>query len=288
LIVLYRSYKNAEEKWQLTEEILEIFYQIISKYEVNTDDFQHGSNTNDLDFVQINQFKSPLANSSGYRLMYDFIHDGPIVRMLFTILNECLAHMCEFNPTNNAHIEQCSLTCLKIVSLLLEKQRTFVEQMRAANLNIECTGLEKLIVTLNPATNKADYFMTILRYIQFNSSLTNHSFYSLNVVYMLSNYSLVNSQLLNLFLKSCLSLNEQFELMHSFVDFLEYDESEMNELSKDDNLLFALKTNLNVLDDGDGSPNTSENSINAVAANGGSLVTQSSSGNILFLILNLR
>ncbi len=266
-----------QEKWQLTSEILEIFYQVIAKYEINTDDFQHGSNVNDIDFVQINQFKSPLANSSGYRLMYDFIHDGPIVRMLFTILNECLSHLCEFNLKNNASIEECSLTCLKIISLLLDKQRLFVEQMRNANLNIECTGLEKLIVTLNPATNKSDYFMTILRYIQFNSSLINHSFYSLNIIYMLSNYSLVHSQLLSLFLKSCLSLNEQFELMHSFVDFLEYDENEMNELSKNDNLLFSLKTNLNLLDD-DHSPNTSENSMSAVAANGGSLITQSSSG----------
>jgi nuclear pore complex protein Nup205 len=263
LKVLYRAYKNPLEKWQITSEILEIFYHIIAKYELSTEDFQAGaaggSDINQsIDFMQINQFKSPIANSSGYRLMYDLIHDGPIVRMLFVILNECLNHLIEFNLKNNSHIESSSLTCLKLVSLVLDKQKLFLEQMKLANLNTEMSGIEKLIITLNPSTNKCDYFMTILRFIQFNSSLLNHSYFSLNIVYTMSNYSLINTQLLNLFLKSCLSLNEQFELMHSFVEFLDYDENELNEASKDEILLNSLRNNVNILED---------DSINGVNSN---------------------
>ena len=288
LKVLYRSYKNVQEKWKLAADILQIFYLIVSKYEINADDFRSGSNMDGMDFVQINQFKSPVANSSGYRLIYDLIHDGPIVRMLFTLLNECLNHLVEYQFKNNPYIEQCSLNGLKLISLVLDKQRLFIEQMRMANLNIENTGLEKLIVTLNPYTNKSEYFMILLRYIQFNSNATQtplveHAYYSLNVIYMLSNYSLFNGQLLSLFLKSCLSLSEQFELMHSFVEFLEYDEhaSSGTELSKDDALTSQLKSNLILLDEDGGAAggsNTSDSSI-SVGPNeaNNSLITQSTS-----------
>lgn len=244
LKVLYRSYKNIQEKWQLTADILEIFYQIIYKYEVSTDDFQAIKTQQDP--FQINAFKSPVSNSPGYRLIYDYIHDGPIVRMLFVIMNESLNHLLEYNLKNDQYIEQTSLICLKIISLIIEKQKFFIEKMKMANLSIESSGIEKLIIALNPNSNRADYFMSILRFIQFNSLLISHSYYALNIVYMLSSYSIINSQLLNLFLKSCLSLNEQFELMHSFVEFLEYDES--NELSSEDNLLLSLKNNLESID----------------------------------------
>lgn len=251
LKVLYRSYKNVQEKWQLTADILEIFYQIILKYEISTEDFQ---NTQTQDMFQISAFKSPISNSSGYRLIYDFVHDGPIVRMLFLIMSESLNHLLEYNLKNDQFIEQTSLITLKIVSLVIEKQKLFIEKMKIANLGIESTGIEKLIISINPGSNRSDYFMSILRFIQFNSSLINHSYYALNIVYMLSNYSIINTQLLNLFLKSCLSLNEQFELMHSFVEFLEYDES--NELSREDNLLLALKTNLESIDINDSNTST--------------------------------
>lgn len=286
LKVLYRSYKSVQEKWKLASDILQIFYSIVSKYEINADDFRAGNNMDGMDFVQINQFKSPVANSSGYRLIYDLIHDGPFVRMLFTLLNECLNHLVEYQFKNNPFIEQCSLNGLKLVSLVLDKQRLFIEQMRMANLNIENTGLEKLIVTLNPYTNKSEYFMILLRFIQFNSNATQtplieHAYYSLNVIYMLSNYSLFNGQLLSLFLKSCLSLSEQFELMHSFVEFLEYDEHAAGgtELSKDEALTSQLKSNLNSLDEdggGAGGSNTSDSSI-SVGPNdaNNSLITQS-------------
>lgn len=247
LKVLYRSYKNPQEKWQITAEILAIFYEIISKYEINTQDFQNTLSQSSSDSMLasqsvVNPYKSPVSNSPGYKLIYDLIHDGPIVRMLFIIINECINHLLEYNSKNDPFIEKTSLTCLKLFSTVIEKQKQFIDQMKQANLSIENTGLEKLIISLNPKTNRADYLMSILRFIQFNSSLIAHSYYSLNIVYMLSNYSIINSQMLNLFLKSCLSLNEQFELMHSFVEFLEFDES--NELSKEANMFEIFKTNI--------------------------------------------
>lgn len=92
--------------------------------------------------------------------------------------------------------------------------------------------------------------MSILRFIQFNSSLISHSHYALSILYSLSSYSILNSQLLNLFLKSCLSLSEQFELMHSFVEFVEFDDD--GELSAEQSQLAALRSNIESIDLGGG------------------------------------
>jgi len=236
LKIFYRSYKNQSEKWELTQSILEIFYLLILKYDIDKQDFenQDQKSSANLSMIQINNFKSPISNSPGYRLIYDLIHDGPIVRMLFLILNESLNHLLEYNSKNDELIQNSALSCLKIISLVIEKQKAFIENMKLANLNIDCTGIEKLIITINPQSNKADYLMWILRFIQFNSSLIYHAHYSLNIIYLLSNYSLINSQFLNLFLKSCLSIEEQCELTKSFVDFVEYDEFDENKASSDD------------------------------------------------------
>jgi nuclear pore complex protein Nup205 len=235
LKLFYRSYKNSEEKWCITNNLLEIFYSILINYDVSKEGFQNHLMHQTNDLIQINSFKSPVSNSPGYRLMQDFTHDGPILRMLFFIINESLNHLFEFNNENDVLIEESSLNCLKIITLVIEKQKTFIEHLKSLNLTTDNCGIEKLIIAINPSTNKADYLLWILRFIQFNSTLIQHSYYSLNILYMLSNYSLFNSQFLNLFMKSCLSLNEQCELMNSFVEFLEYDDM----LSKEDYLKLA-------------------------------------------------
>lgn len=100
--------------------------------------------------------------------------------------------------------------------------------------------------------------MSILRFIQFNSSLISHSHYALSILYSLSSYSILNSQLLNLFLKSCLSLSEQFELMHSFVEFLEFDDD--GELSAEQSQVAALRSNLESVDNFGADVNTAASS----------------------------
>ena len=239
LKIFFRSYKNQAEKWELAHTMLDIFYLLILKYDIDKQDFlnQEPSSSANLSMIQISNFKSPISNSPGYRLIYDLVHDGPIVRMLFQILNESLSHLLDYTSKNDEAIQNSALAALKIISLVIEKQKLFIENMKLANLNIDCTGIEKLIITINPQTNKADYLMWILRFIQFNGTLMHHAHYALNIVYLLSNYSLVNSQFLNLFLKSCLSVEEKCELTKSFVDFVEYDEFVESGAGQDRDLL---------------------------------------------------
>lgn len=169
---LYRTYKNSHEKWLVCSELLHILFSLVANYEINPLDFQQQQQQTTSASVEFNAFKSPISNSAGYRLIYDLIHDGPIVKMLFVMLNESLAHLLEYNGGGNGvkeeeemqkPVEATALMCLRLIAVVLEKQRLFVEQMRAANLSTENSGLEKLIVSINPKTNRAEFLMAILR-----------------------------------------------------------------------------------------------------------------------------
>lgn len=160
---LFRSYKSSHEKWQIGVDLLHIFYQLVARYEPDPADFQQQTAIGGVIVQQ--QDVSQRSLSAGFRLMNDLIHDGPLVKMLFTIVSECLVHLLEYNATNDLAVEATSLMCLRLVEMVIRKQRVFVEHMREANLNIENAGVEKIIVAINPKTNR----LSLYHNISFNS-----------------------------------------------------------------------------------------------------------------------
>jgi nuclear pore complex protein Nup205 len=241
LKIFYRQYKIVEEKWQIASLIMEIFYQLLSSYKVDGNDFQN------YDFeMQSDIQKWILTKPSGFRLIYGLMNDGPLVRTLFLILNEALIHMGDLEKEKSVYVQNASLMCLKVIEITLNKQTEFLDFMKAKNFNIEMIGIEKVIITINPKTNITEYLFCILKYILFNSSLIEHAYTSLSILYQLSHYNLVNQKLLNLFLKSCLSVDEKFELMHAFVAFLDYDDG--SETYADEGLWYSLRNSLKSVD----------------------------------------
>ena len=223
----YRSYKRAADKWRLMHTVLHIFHSLVAKYTLNAEDFVACMQQ------RVNPMCSSAAStataSASFRLIYELIHDGPLIRTLFLVISDSLAHLLEYNGGEralSAAIESCSLSALRLVASVLDKQPAFARHMRTVHLSTDGgVGIERLIVAINPATNRADYLVAILRYIQFNASLGKHARLALHILYALSNYSAFSTQLLDLFVKSGgLTLGEQCELMSSFVDFVEEDE----------------------------------------------------------------
>lgn len=214
LKIFYRVYKNANEKWELTNYILDIFYQIINKFDINQ--YENVNNSN--------QYKQILS-SPGYNLLFELTHDSSILKMLFFILNETLIHFQEYHTKNDLLIEQSALKCLKIISKVIEKQTLFIELLKALKLNVDNSGIDKFLVNINPKTNRTDYLIMIFSFIKFNATLTKHTSHVLSIIIMLSEYKIFSNQHLNLFLKSCSTTNDQSELVNSFVEILEYDDS---------------------------------------------------------------
>lgn len=140
LKTFYRVYKNPEEKWQVTNSVLEIFYQILSKF--NSENIQNLESQSTNNANQLGLFKTALLSSPGYLLFYELTHDTPVLRMLFFIMNEACTHLMEYNVKNNPLIEESAQHCLKIILNIVEKQQLFVELMKKSNLNVEQIGKE--------------------------------------------------------------------------------------------------------------------------------------------------
>ena len=100
-------------------------------------------------------------------------------------------------------------------------------------------GIEKFLLQINPKTNRTDYLLLLFRFIQFNSSMINHASHVLSIVTKLSEYKFFSSQLLGLFLKSCTTISDQSELVHAFVQILEFDD--LHEVSQNGCVLNSFK-----------------------------------------------
>ncbi len=219
LKILTRSYKNLNEKWQIICLILKIFHQLVSTYEINENDFK----TN----LSIDNNSSSATQSPGYRLTYEFLNDGPITQTLFKILNETLHHVYEFSSENNQHILKGGLYALKLVYILLNKQKLFIDCLKNANMNVINLGMDKLLTSISAKTNKVDNLVSIYRFIQHSSSLTLHTYYCINILIELNEYLDINQQMLNLFLVSFTSLKEQYDIIHGFLECIEFDEYDL-------------------------------------------------------------
>jgi nuclear pore complex protein Nup205 len=229
LKVTTRPYTNPEEKWQIAGLILEIFLKLIKDYEINMNDFKFPSSS----YMQLDdQPKMSEAKSPGYRLMYEFLHHGPIVNQLFKLLNESLHYFCEYNAKTDPTIDNASLVILKIIHVVLNKQRFFIDCMKNANMNITNTGLENLLVLINPKTNKVDSLMSVFRYIQFSSQLHKHAYYATCILYELCQYSNINQHILNFFLCSCTSSREQYDILNGFVESVEVEDDDLIDMDE--------------------------------------------------------
>lgn len=215
LKMFYRVYKNVKEKWEITNSLLHMFHHIISRFEINSPETTATLNANQYKYI---------VSTPGYNLLYEFTHDGSMLRTLFFILNETLLHLQEYNQRNDELIEQTALKCLRIISKVIQKQTQFVELLKLLKLNVENTGIDKFLISINPKTNRTDFLIMIFSFLKFNSILTRHTDYVLNIIIMLSDHKVFSTQHLNLFLKSFATPHDQSELVNSFVEIVEFDD----------------------------------------------------------------
>ena len=220
LKIFTRTYKNFNEKWQIICLILNIFHQFISNYEINENDFKSNLSTT---------FDSTITQSAGYRLIYEFLNDGPITQTLFKVINETLHHVYEFEAENNQHIITGGLYALKLVYTLLNKQKTFIECLKNSNMNVINLGMDKLLTTISAKTNKVDNLVAVYRFIQHSSTLTLHTYYCINILIELNEYLDINQQMLNLFLVSFTSIKEQYDIIHGFLECIEFEEYDLTD-----------------------------------------------------------
>ncbi|KAK0157412.1 hypothetical protein PV328_011157 [Microctonus aethiopoides] len=217
-----RSYKNTSEKWEIADACLKIFSKLIAQYEPNVEDFVGYR-------VELQGGESTLVNPEpGYRLMSQLHSNSEFLHVILYILDEG-RHLLETydNIPGKIHLENSTLSCLKILECSLKTQHSYMTQMAiATSTNKILTGLSRLLLGVNPRTCKPDHMINIAMYITFNSWLRKHAYAAIGVIQGVANEPGADAELLSTFTSTPLTT---IAIRHGFVECLDTDEIECNE-----------------------------------------------------------
>jgi len=61
------------------------------------------------------------------------------------------------------HLEKSALLCLQLVEDSLEREEQFVAMVRETGASLLLTPVDRLLLSINPRTGKADYVVTIAK-----------------------------------------------------------------------------------------------------------------------------
>ncbi|XP_046735126.1 nuclear pore complex protein Nup205 [Diprion similis] len=213
-----RSYKNPGEKWDVSNACLKIFIKLITQYEPTIEDFIGCK-------IELQGGESTAVNPApGHHLMTLLHSNSEFLHVVLHILDEGCHLLDTYDDfPGKTSLESSTLHCLQILEHGLAAQHHYMVQLAAASsTNRILTGLSRLLLGVNPRTGKPDHMINIVKYISYNSWLTQHAFVSVGIVQGVANEPGADSELLSTF-TSTPSLATT--IRHGFVECLDSDEN---------------------------------------------------------------
>lgn len=202
-----RNYENEAEKWEIGEKCLKILLSFLKNYEIHPSDFSETKEDN-----------SP----PGYHVMVQVHTKSDILKLIMEIIYQTKEKLDTYdrNIPGKKNLEGCSLYCLQIIELALSNQDLFFDAHSVANCSILLSGLNKILLDVNPNTGRPDHVLNITKFVTYNNWLPKHSLYSVKILNIVCRQPNVTSHILGMF-----TYNEktQLEIRHGFVECLEMD-----------------------------------------------------------------
>ncbi|OXA52513.1 hypothetical protein Fcan01_12127 [Folsomia candida] len=130
---MYRSYKNMDERWEISAFALEILSKL-------------------LDYVP--------------QLMLQLLCGSPFLRSIFATLSECITAR-ESSPDVLPSVDRCSLACLNLVRRAMHRQVYFLHRRELSSIRKESVivGMQELLMKIVPENGKPENIISILKYI---------------------------------------------------------------------------------------------------------------------------
>ncbi|XP_045195259.2 nuclear pore complex protein Nup205-like [Mercenaria mercenaria] len=213
-----RAYKNPGEKWEVAALSLGILRKLLQDYEIQGEHFTD-------QVVETGTGQTIVANKpAGFTLMVNMLRDSRLYQMILRILNDAMNHFESYTTTpGQKNLEKAALLCLQMIEITLEKEELFVDMVRDTGSPLLVTPMDRLLLGINPRTGKADYIVTVAKYMMFNSTMPEHTLAAMRILYMVGKSSTIQSDLVTLFTENKES-SEQ--LLHGFVECLDTDDPE--------------------------------------------------------------
>nr|XP_022290304.1 nuclear pore complex protein Nup205-like [Crassostrea virginica] len=213
-----RSYKNPSEKWQVAGECLRILSKLLGEYEVVGEDFGE-------DYVEVQMGGVvPAHKSPGYIIMLHMLKDSHFLSTILRILDDTIQQLETYKTIpGQDSLESTSLLCLQLIETSLEKAGTFLDACRETGASAMVSAMDRLLLSINPRSGKADHLVNITKFIQFGLPLPEHAQSAMKILFRVCHSAPVQVALVNLFTANQTS---HLELLHGFVECLEVEEVE--------------------------------------------------------------
>lgn len=141
------------------------------------------------------------------------------VRLILHIIDEACVHLDTFTSfAGKAHLEQSALYALHIVELCLAQQELFFYAHFTANCSILLSGINKLLLGVNPRSGRPDHMVNVAKFVTYNAWLQQHALASVKILSYIVRQPQVTGLILGEFTRSDSLANE---LRHGFVECLE-------------------------------------------------------------------
>lgn len=228
-----RQYKNLTEKWEICLKCLKILNYLVQTYEPAPKDFEEHQ-----------EQSSPM----GYYIMLQLQKKSQFLNLLLLIIDDARQKLDEYEQFNEREmLEESALLCLLIIEEGLIKQKEFLNSHNIVNMSNIIFGLNKIILDVNPRSQRPDHLLNITKFVMYCSWLPNHSFAAANILNMVSKMPNISTQILDVFISNGYIYDE---IRQGFVDCLDMDINSTNlygkfiEFPKPHKIYLKIKTSI--------------------------------------------
>ncbi|XP_067003269.1 nuclear pore complex protein Nup205 [Anabrus simplex] len=208
-----RSYKHPEEKWEVAKSCLHLLCKLLMQYKPQASDFS-------VQRVELQGGGSYQVNPvPGYHIMVHLNSKTELLRLVLFLLDEGTHLLDSYAPfPGKKSLEAAILSCLTLLEQALSMQYKFFSLLSSSDSSLLLTGLNKLLLGMNPRSGKPDHLLNITKYVTYNSWLPEHALAAVRILLDVSLLPSAQNQLVGLFTStSSLTL----EIRHGFVECLE-------------------------------------------------------------------
>ena len=152
-----RTYRQADEKWTVGRICCKLFHTLVMNYQPS----QKTSNP-------------VTVRHPGHSLVLDFVHDSNLLRQLLNVLHDAVQLLEQHNVQSNfKDLEETLRFILEMFLKILKCQRIILNSEENSALLL--TGLEKLLMSMNPRTGNCDHLVNVAKLIGHHALLPKHA-----------------------------------------------------------------------------------------------------------------
>ncbi|XP_046581767.1 nuclear pore complex protein Nup205-like [Haliotis rubra] len=236
-----RAYKDSAEKWQVSASALEILCKLLQDHEIHEDDFRDT-------LVDIQGGGIVSANKPpGHTLLLHMLNDSGLLKMVLRVLDETVSMFEQYSKVpGKEYLEKTALLCLRMIETSLEKEAQFEMMIRETGVSIMVAAMDKLLLSINPRSGKADHLVNVAKFVSLNSFLPHQCLSAVRVLYLVCQAAPIQADLVALFTADEVASSR---LLQGIVECIETDDREVkpeeaedeNENTKDEIILSQVR-----------------------------------------------